>query len=411
MTASPVLHPPGTSPGLGTGADTAVVGDGTTVMLRARTRWQRLRWPLAALVTFLLLVAASSLLQARTSTTPLAPDNPGERGGRAVAQILGDQGVDVHYVHTVREARALAVEGTTLLVAGTAALSDSDAADLATVPADLVVVGPDFYLVDTITDGAFTMDGAFMTGARDAGCGDPDARAAGRISTDERGIRTNGDGVVCFGEAGAGGALTGAYASVERDGRRIVVINDSDVMTNGQLADQGHAALALRALGRHADLVWLVPTLAPVADDATGGGMALLFPDWAPTVALQLLVVLLALALWRGRRLGRVVTEPLPVTVRAAEATLGRGRLYRRARARGHAAAALRAGTASRVAARLGLPRAAGATDVIDAVARATGRSVDEISGLLYGPPPTDDGGLIQLARQLDQLESEVHRT
>lgn len=402
MTAPTVLEAPGPAP---------VVGDGTTVMLRARTRWQRLRWPLAALVTFLLLVAASSLLQARTSSVPLAPDNPGDRGGRAVAQILGDRGVDVHYVRSVREARALAVEGTTLLVAGTAALTDSDAADLASVPADLVVVGPDFYLLDTLTDGTFTMDGPFMAGVRDAGCGDPDARAAERIVSDERALRASGDAVVCFPETDVEGALAGAYGSAERDGRRIVVLNDADVMTNAQLAEHGHATLVLRALGRHEDLVWLVAAPEPVDGAAGGGAVEMLFPAWAPAVALQLVVLLVALALWRGRRLGRVVTEPLPVTVRAAEATLGRGRLYRRARARGHAAAALRAGAASRVAGRLGLPRAAGATDVIDAVARATGRGVDEISGLLYGPPPTDDGGLLQLARQLDQLESEVHRT
>src|SRR5665647_2284492 len=99
------------------------------------------------------------------------------------------------------------------------------------------------------------------------------------------------------------------------------------------------------------------------------------------------------------------------VTVRAAETTLGRGRLYRRARSRGHAGAALRAGTARRAAARVGLPRSAGATDVIDALARATGRPIEQVAGLLYGPPPTDDAGLLQLARQLDELESEVHRT
>ncbi len=407
MTTTPVLRAPGAGP------DATVVGDGTTVMLRARTRWQRLRWPLTALVTFLLLVAASSLLQARTSSVPLAPDNPGAGGGRAVAQILGDQGVEVHYVRTVREARALAAEGTTLVVAGTVGLSDADAADLASVPADLVVVGPDFYLLDTLTGDAFTMDGPYVSGVREAGCDDPDAAAAGQIATDERSLRATGDGVVCFADPNPGtdDAGAGAYGSVERDDRRVVVINDSDVMTNAHLAEHGHAALVLRALGRHPDLVWLVPTLEPVDDSATGGSVDLLFPDWAPAVAAQLLLVLLALALWRGRRLGPVVTEPLPITVRAAEATLGRGRLYRRARARGHAAAALRAGTATRLAARLGLPRTAGATDVIDAVARATGRGIDEISGLLYGPPPTDDGGLLQLARQLDQLESEVHRT
>jgi len=28
---------------------------------------------------------------------------------------------------------------------------------------------------------------------------------------------------------------------------------------------------------------------------------------------------------------------------------------------------------------------------------------------VLYGPPPTDDSGLLKLAHDLDHLESEVH--
>lgn len=396
------------APVLETGREATVVGDGTTVMARTRTRWQRLRWPLVAVLTFLLLVGASSLLRARTSTTPLAPDNPGANGARAVAQILQDQGVDVHYVRSVREARALAVEGTTLLVAGTAGLTSTEARDLATVPADLVVVGADFFLLEDVTGGAFAEDGGYENGVWTPGCAVPDAVAAEQVRTATvRMIRpTTRDGVVCFGRPGSG---LGAYGVLERDGRRITVLADAGLMTNDRLAELGHAALVLRTLGHHEDLVWLVPTY-DLGGDASPSTWTLL-PDWAPTATLQLLVVLVALALWRGRRLGRLVTEPLPVTVRASEATVGRGRLYRRARAYGHAAAALRAGTASRLAARLGLPRTAPAPDVIDAIARATGRSADQVSGLLYGPPPTDDGGLIQLARQLDQLESEVHRT
>ncbi len=130
-----------------------------------------------------------------------------------------------------------------------------------------------------------------------------------------------------------------------------------------------------------------------------------------PILALQLLLVAVVAALWRGRRLGRLVTEQLPVVVRAGETTRGRGRLYRRARSYGHAAAALRAGTAARSAARLGLPRSAPAPAVIDAVARAASRAPQDVEALLYGPPPTDDRGLARLARDLDHLESEVHRT
>lgn len=385
-----------------------VVGDGTTAVARARTRWQKVRWPLATVVGFLVLVGLSSLLTARTSTTPLAPDNPGEVGARAVAEILRDQGVHVSYVRTVREARALAQPGTTLLVAGTAALDDDQVEALADVAADLVVVGPQGYHVPRLTGGAVRMDGPYMSGSAAASCTHPAAAAAEAIAVSGRALVAENPGVlVCFRHAtGAAGGPAGAMAAFDDGDRRVVVVNDAAFLTNGVLAERGHAALALHLLGQNAELVWLVPRFEP--DDGPGLSMV---PDWLGTVALQLAVVVLAVGLWRGRRLGRVVVEPLPVTVRAAEATVGRGRLYRRARAYGHAAAALRAGTASRIASRLGLPRAAGAAEVIDAAVRATGRPREQVAGLLYGPPPTDDTGLTVLARLLDQLESEVHRT
>jgi hypothetical protein len=219
---------------------------------------------------------------------------------------------------------------------------------------------------------------------------------------------------MCFTTPGAGeeGMRTGTYAVLDEGKRRVTVIADDSLMTNQELDHLGNAALMLRALGRDETLVWYVPSASDASSGTeTGVGLGDVLPPWAGVLVLQLLVLTGALALWRGRNLGPVVTEPLPVTVRAAEATIGRGRLYRKARSRGHAAAALRAGAATRTATRLGLPRSAGATDVIDAVARATGRTIEQVAGLLYGPPPTDDTGLLRLARQLDELESEVHRT
>jgi hypothetical protein len=44
-------------------------------------------------------------------------------------------------------------------------------------------------------------------------------------------------------------------------------------------------------------------------------------------------------------------------------------------------------------------------------VGSATHRPTEEVAHLLYGPPPADDGKLTELARSLDNLESEVHRS
>jgi hypothetical protein len=115
-------------------------------------------------------------------------------------------------------------------------------------------------------------------------------------------------------------------------------------------------------------------------------------------------------AVWRARRLGPVVTEPLPVVVRAAEATEGRARLYRRARARDRAADALRGAAVSRLAPRFGLGTAPDPQALAESLARHTGRPPHLVADLLYGPVPDDDAGLVALADALDALEEEVRR-
>jgi len=392
----------------------AVVGDGTTAASRAGRRWRRV-WPVLA---FLGVVAVGGLLavlpEPRTSTTPLAPDNPAPTGARALAQVLGRHGVDVDYVRRIADVRSTAGPGSTLLVVGDYLIEPAMAAAIDDTGADLVLVEAPGVML-TVTDQLVPAAGPSGTGTvRDASCADPDAQAARTLVASGAVQATGPDAVICFPDPATGPDGSGAYATVTDGTRRIAVLADSAPLTNAELDDEGNAALALRALGRHEHLVWYVPSLGDTGmDDATGGepDLLALLPPVAPVLAAQLLVVVLAVALWRGRRLGRVVVEEMPVVVRSGETTRGRGRLYRRARAHGHAAAALRAGTASRLAARLGLPRSAPAPALIDAVAAASGRPTTDVAALLYGPPPTDDTGLARLARDLDRLESEVHRS
>ncbi|WP_456847038.1 DUF4350 domain-containing protein [Cellulomonas sp. P5_C6] len=396
-------------------ATDVVVGDGTTTRSRSSRRWRKARWPLGLLGLAVVAAILSALPEPQTSTLTLAPDNPAPAGARAAAQILGRQGVDVRYVRHLADVRALAGPGTTVLVVGDYLLDDDQIDAIGATGADLVVVDGGWAL-QRLTDELSPQGGLSSTPeVRSAECDDPDAVAAGTITATGSVVATGPDAVVCFPSPGAGTDGGGAYAVVEdADGRRIVALTDYAPLTNEHLAEQGNAALVLRALGRHERLVWFIPSLDDTAsadDGATGTDTAPLVPPVVPILALQLLLVVVVTALWRGRRLGRLVTEPMPVVVRAGETTRGRGRLYRRGRSYGHAAAALRAGAASRSAARLGLPRSAPAPLVVDAVARATSRRPSDVEALLYGPPPTDDRGLAQLARDLDHLESEVHRT
>lgn len=402
--------PGGGAPDLTPGAP-VVVGDGTTGRSRARSRWRRARWPLAVAGLALLVGVLAALPEPRTSTVPLAPDNPDPRGARAVAEVLREQGVQITYVRSTAAALDAATAGSTLLVTGDAALSTEQAEQLAASPADLVLLELGWTL-EIFTDAAApaTTGTSDPSAPRAAACTDPDAIAAGEITSAGSGfVALTPDATVCFpaldGEPG-----TGAFLVVEGE-RRLTALANSALLTNAQVTTAGNAALVLRTLGRHDHLVWYVPSFMDTAEEPSGPALSDLLPPGAGVLGLQLLLVAVVAGVWRARRLGRVVSEPLPVTVRAGETTRGRGRLYRRSRSYGHAAAALRAGTATRTATRLGLPRSAPAVAVIDALVRATGRTSEDVAGILYGPPPTDDAGLALLARRLDDLESEVHRS
>lgn len=383
---------------------------GETPRTVAARRWQR--WRMPALVAGVLVVSAglAALIQPTTSYDPLAVDNPRENGVRALMQVLGDQGVAVQEVTGIDAAVDRARAGTTLAVVGTYLLTPDELTRLAATEADLVLVDADALSLEALTDGLVTDAWDRTSAVREAGCDDPDAQAAGSVSSLSYSLRLTGPGTLCF-PPGSEPAF-GGYAVVETGGRTVRVLADSTILTNGAVTEQGNAALGLRMLGHHDQLTWFRPTLDGLITGGGGGPSMfdLMPPAAGPVLALLALVALVA-AVWRGRALGRVVTEPLPVTVRAAETTRGRGRLYRRARSRGHAAAALRAGTARRIAARLGLPHSADAPTMIETVSSATGRATHEVASLLYGPPPKDDNGLLGLTRLLDQLESEVHRT
>ena len=124
--------------------------------------------------------------------------------------------------------------------------------------------------------------------------------------------------------------------------------------------------------------------------------------------AVEIGVAAVFFALWRARRLGPVVAEPLPVVVRAAETVEGRARLYRRSGSAGHAAAILRQATIDRLRPVLGLGAGAEPAAVAASIAARSGWSTAEVGALLYGPAPGDDASLVRLADELDRLTREV---
>ncbi|GGF43084.1 hypothetical protein GCM10011519_16210 [Marmoricola endophyticus] len=325
---------------------------------------------------------------------PLDPRNPGPAGAEATARVLADRGVAVDVVRGQDALLDTEVDARTTVVvtdAGDLGTSTLRTLERHTRTAGTVVVVGDGTAVSTRFPAGRTVE---RSGALDADCTD-------RLVAD---LRVQADHDVGF-AGGPGRCFAGLLLS---PGARTHWLPAGGPLRNDRVLDGDNAALGLRLLGQQPRLVWYVADPADErADDA--GALAPLLPDWLLPGLCLLGAAGVALLLWQGRRLGPLAREPLPVVVRAAETTESRGRLYRRARDRDHAARVLRAATRRRLAHRLALPAGAGPDAVSATVADTLGRPRDTVAALVEDQPVRTDTDLATLGRDLLRLEEEVH--
>ncbi len=385
-------------------------------------------WALAVAAGVTALVA-----MALATTTPdqvLDPDDAGPTGGKAIVEVLRDHGVDVEVVRSVESlADAEPGPGTTVVMANAAYVGQSSAVRMgeASAGADrLVLLSPSAAQL-AVLDLPLTSSGLEATVRVTAQCSSTVARTddtAARV--DVRLIPVERDSgppaTLCFAlpdPSGANEAASGsdafgfgaAMATVPAaaDHPEVVALGISSTFTNRWVDDESHAGLAVRALAHSPRLLWYQPGIGDLAnlDRGTAGSP---WPAWLAPAAAVIATAVLVLAFVRGRRMGALVTEPLPVVVRAVETTESRGRIYRRARDRGRAAAILRLGSTERLARRLALPPQA-LEAVQAAAAAASGMPPTQVAELLAGPPPTTDVELHALATTLTDLEERVRRS
>ena len=330
---------------------------------------------------------------------PLDPQNPDPDGAQAVARVLEDEGVEVTIVRTADALHDADVgQGTTVLVTGTGQLAPSTIRRLYddTGGAHVVLVEPPVYVLEEVQPG---VESASASGETSGDCAESRFDDLSVTVDDATGYDT---GSGCFPSNGG---------FVLANGAGTTYLGAGEALTNDQVLRGDNAAVVLRLLGEHDELVWYVPTYDDAAEDEAVSLWSFA-PDWlVPSLWLGSFA-LIALILWRGRRLGRLASEPLPVVVRAVETTRSRGRMYRRADDRPYAVSAMRAAARRRLADHLRLGRGASESDVITAVALHVGRPEEQIGALLahHAPVPGSDPGLVQLAQELMQLDREVRR-
>ncbi|MEU2825400.1 DUF4350 domain-containing protein [Streptomyces bacillaris] len=387
--------------------------------------WKHARGLLIALLILMIAGITFAAVRSGTNYGHLDPRSPDPKGSRAAAELLKDRGVSVTVATTLDEATTAVGPDTTLLVTGPNLLTPSqqhrlhEATTASTGRTLLIAPGP--AAVSRLAPGV-RAEPHHPVSAIPPSCALPAARSAG--TADMGGIRYTAPGstaTACYPSDGTPSLLV----RKERGDGDTVLLGSPDFLHNERLDQQGNASLALQLLGSRAHLVWYLPSLtdpSATSDDGTDDGrtgeetsgdesdfLDLIASGWL-WGTLQLALAAVLAAIWRSRRLGPLVTERLPVAIRASESAEGRAGLYRKANARDRAAASLRAAARTRIARLTGVTAREAHTShvLLPAVAARTTTTDGELSILLFGPAPADDAALVLLADHLDALEREV---
>ncbi|GAA1008648.1 putative membrane protein [Acrocarpospora pleiomorpha] len=364
---------------------------------RIRDRWRTWRGVLGTL----LLISAFAVLMVGVSTPRpggyLDAEATGSGGARALAEILADQGVRVVQVRTLEEARSVATPDSLVVLARPEYLMDDDLLDrIDELPGDRLLIEPFDTVLDELAPGV--TEGSYEeVRSREPGCGMREAVQAGNARMGGSYYQVTGPDARCY---------DGTLIRFRPNGRTTTIVGSGQFLTNGRLIEDGNAALAVNLVGTRSQVTWFAPRI-PLGNEPPAT-LEELLPEQLTWLVWSLIVAVGLIAIAQGRRLGPVVTEKLPVIVRAAETVEGRGRLYRARRARDRAGHALRAATLDRIVPRLGLAPGSAADAIVSAIAVRIGQDAGQIRSVLYGPAPADDAQLVALARQLDVIERQV---
>lgn len=361
------------------------------------------------------------------------PDNPRPQGTRALAQIIDEQGGDLRQVRGLDEFTGAPRPGsnTTVVVSSVGALNSGTAQQFLDRVSDahrVILIAPQDSALSLLELPVRLEYGGAPTGVL-AGCTTTDIDTDDTITGGALGYSTSEPGATsCFTTGSSSNVLILPASS----SRPEILVVSGDMLINDNLARRDNAGVAIRLLGDADDVLWYVPFFTDeVATEEEDSDIPRAI---GPLIVLAVFAVL-ALMLWRGRRFGALVTEPLPAVVKAVETTQARGRMYHKARADARSAAALRIHTLTALASYLGLPYDAGrATDelaipewetvaaqgetadpavhaIITTVVSVTGRDLARVRALLAGPLPTTDTGLVIFISELTALEKEVRHT
>lgn len=374
----------------------------TVVTPRLRSTAKRAAfWIVGAVVLVLIALFSLASVGGAGQGSPLDSTNAGPAGSMAVAEVLKQQGVDVVATDSLVDTTDAIDDpaSTTLFIYDTGILTEDQLREAVSLADTVILAEPDFGELQAVAPGV--AQAGTVAGPLDADCDLGAVDRAGTVSGEAQGYRLIDDDDASLTCLGSG---DGVYSLIRlADG--LTILGATAPLTNENAIADGNAAFALGLLGENETLVWYLPSFADFESTET---IEDLTPGWAAPIMALLAVVFILAAVWRGRRLGPLVVENLPVTVRSSETMLGRARLYEKSSARLRALDALRVGTIQRLAVACGLPSLATVDEVVIAVAALTGSPLPTVRALLVDADPQTDRDLIAYSDALLTLERDV---
>ncbi len=393
---------------------------GAGARLRAAARSSVL-WIVGAALALIATIIMFLTSAGNKETRPQHFDSYRDTGARAYIEVLHSHGVDVRTTESAEEARSLAAKpDTTVVVARSDELDPEAAKGLSAAVGD---AGGDLVLVDpfsSISRYSTAVTAAVGEGTEDAAQDDSQeiteprcdlavAQRAGRVTAPLHNYGPTGRQAVrsCYSRASSQTGF-GGFARTQLGHGNLTVLGSPDWLSNRGLAQQGNAALTIGATATHSHVVYLYPGQPASTGEDSGGNLLALVPSWFRVLLLWTLPVLLALALWRGRRLGPLAVERLPVIVPPIESVIGRAGLMQRSSSREATLHTLRTAALLRIARSLVLPGTARPPDICTAAAQATGRPVEQVEYALLFAQPRTNPALVELSQTIATIESEV---
>ncbi len=360
-----------------------------------------LRHPITWLLVIVVIASAYlTYLSARGNGDQPFLDDPSEQGGLAFRRLTEQYNVNL-------ERTAHPKQGSTVLVMSSTSLGSADLAEFVKQGGTVVAAGR-FPAELDVKD---IRDDARNNPVLQPQCNASWAQGVGSVrvasSRTYPVMKASESDVGCFPSG------TSTYFAVEKHvglGRMILLTTDQ-MFTNELIGEQDNAVLVANLIGAQGGgtLQILDPSVDP-GNDANFSDKSLLevVPAAFYMAMLQVVVVFVVLALNRGRRFGRLVTEDLPVKLPASALVVAQGELMDTAGQTNATAAVLRSDVRRKVALLVGADPTLDADSLVATVESRTGIEPRRLRYVLVDSPVSNGSQLLALSQEIERLHQEV---